>query len=411
MRCPHCGRQTPEGEYCIHCGARLPTSTRPVDPRRAHAYAANPREHVLHLSAISTLFPHLNPRQTLRARWLLLGGALVIFLIALGRLVPLAIVLAALLVPVLYLAYFYVAEIYADEPLPVLLATFVTGAVLGTLMSAGFYHVILGQRRLAFGTSPGYILLTGVALPVLGQALMLVGPLVLYFTRPRFDHLLDGVVFGAASGLGFAAAQSIIYSWLLIQGPFHQSGSAASWALPVLRIAIFVPLLDASTTALICAAIWLRRDRNAPVGNLGLLASPPVAVLVGVLGQIVPSLGYDLIGGQFMAWIWYGAAAAVMLILLRVLIHDGLVEQARPLGPGGPLVCPECHHPVPPDAAFCPHCGFALRAGGRRGQLPSPAAPPAQPPQASPAPDSPTQEPPSGPANEAPDTTEGEDAP
>jgi hypothetical protein len=402
MQCPHCGREAPEGEYCIHCGARLPTPTHPLDARRAHAYAANPREHVLHLSAVSTLFPHLNARQTLQARWLLSGSALVIFFIALGRLVPLAIVLAALLVPVLYLAYYYVAEIYANEPLPVLLATFVTGAVLGLLMSAGFYRLILSQHRLAFGSSPGYILLTGVAVPLLAQALMLVGPLVLYFTRPHFDHLLDGLVFGAASGLGFAAAQSIIYSWLLLQGPFQQHGPATSWALPVLRIAIFVPLLDASTTGLICAAIWLHRHRRAPVGNLGWLASPPGAALAGVVGQIVPSLGYNLIDGQFMAWVWYGLAAVVLLLLLRLFIHDGLVELAQPLRPGGPMVCPHCHHAVPPDAAFCSHCGFALRASARRGQRPPPAVPPEPPSRGLPSP----------PAGEGPtqDATEGEGA-
>jgi hypothetical protein len=374
-----------------------------VDARRAHAYAANPHEHVLHLSAVTTLFPHLTPQQTLRARWLLLGGALVIFLIALGRLVPLAIVLGVLLIPILYLAYFYVAELYAGEPMPVLLATFVTGALLGTLMSAGFYHLILSQRSLAFGTSPSYIVLTGVVLPLLAQALMLVGPLVLYFARPRFDHMLDGLVFGAASGLGFAAAQSLIYSWLLLQGPFQQHGTATSWALPVLRIVLFVPLLDATTTGLICAALWLHRDRRAPVGNLGWLTSLPVAVLIGVLGQIVPSLGYNLIGGQFMAWVWYGVAVAVLLLLLRMLIHDGLVTQAHPLRPGDPLICPHCHHAVPPDAAFCPHCGFALRASTRRSQQPPPAS----------ALEQPTQEPPSPPVNgdTASDFTEGEGAP
>jgi hypothetical protein len=48
-------------------------------------------------------------------------------------------------------------------PLAVLLATFVAGGLFGALLSAGFYRVILGQRRLAFGPSPNYILLTGVA--------------------------------------------------------------------------------------------------------------------------------------------------------------------------------------------------------------------------------------------------------
>jgi hypothetical protein len=371
MRCPQCGRETPEGEYCAHCGAHLPTSARPLDTRRSHAYAADPREHVMHLSVVTTLLPHLTPHRTLQARWLLLASVVVIFLVGLGRLVPLAVVLAALLVPVLYLVYFYVTEIYEDEPLPVLIGTFAAGAVLGALMSGLVYQLILGQRRLGIGgPSPSYVLLTGVGLPLLAQALMLVGPLVLYFARPRFDDLLDGVAFGAASGLGFAAAQSIIYSWLLIFGPFHQTGPAYSWALPTLRIAFVVPLLNAATTGLICGALWLRRDRQAPVRNLGWLANPSVALLVGALGQIVPSLGYNLIGGQIMALVWYGASAVVMLLLLRLLIHDGLIEKAETLGHGGTLVCPHCHHHVP-DVAFCPYCGIALRSIARRHRHPT----------------------------------------
>ncbi len=396
MRCPHCGRETPEGEYCTHCGARLATPSRPFDARRTHTYAANPHEHVLHLSVVTTLFPHLSPRQTHQARWLLLGAALIILCIGLGRLVPLAFVLAALLVPILYLAYFYVSELYADEPLPVLIATFVSGALFGTLVSAGFYSVILSQRSLGFGSSPSYVVLTGVVLPLLSQALMLAGPLVLYLVRPRFNHFLDGLVFGAASGLGFAAAQSIIYSWQLIQGPFRQSGPDYSWALPTLRIALFVPVLDASTTALICGALWLRRDRQARVSNLGWIAAPPVAVLLGVLGQVVPSLGYNLIGGQVMALLWYGLAAAVFLLLLRLLVHGGLLEDARAEGPGagGPgaaHACPYCHRSVPADAAFCPHCGLAQRTSARRRQA-----------GAAPAPDTAQQAPPPRPTSGPP---------
>jgi RsiW-degrading membrane proteinase PrsW (M82 family) len=376
MRCPHCGRETPEGDYCIYCGTQLPTPARRPDSKRRHAYAAYPREHVLHLSIITTLFPHLAPQQTQRTRWLLFGSALVIFFIALGRLVPLAIVLGLALLPLLYLAYFYFSEVYGDEPLPVLLATFVSGAVLGALLSAVVYPLILGQRRLGFGLSPSYVLLTGIALPLVAQGLMLVGPLVLYVARPRFDHVLDGLVFGAASGLGFASAQSLIYSWLLIQGPFLQRGLAVSWVLPVLRIALFLPLLNATTTALICGALWLRRDRGARARDPRWTIAAPLAALVGVLGQIVPSLGYDFIGGQVMALVWYGAAAAVVLIFLRLLVHDGLLERKAPVHADAPLHCPHCGRPVSPDAAFCGHCGLALRVGksGRRRPIPGPEA-------------------------------------
>jgi hypothetical protein len=372
MRCPHCGRETPEGDYCIYCGTQLPTDVRHSDRRRRHAYAAYPREHVLHLSIITTLFPHLAPQQTERARWLLFACALIIILIALGRLVPLAIVLGLALLPLLYLAYFSFTQVYGDEPLPVLLGTFVSGAVLGALVSAVVYSAVLGERRLSFGLSPGYVLLTGLVLPLLAQGLMLVGPLVLYSTRPRFNQLLDGLVFGAASGLGFASAQSLIYSWLLIQGPFQQRGLAVSWALPVLRISLVLPVLNAATTALICGALWLRRDRELRARDSHWIVVAPLAALVGVLGQIVPSLGYDFIGGQVMALIWYGGAAAVMLIFLRLLVHDGLLERKALLHPDASSTCPHCGRLVSPGAAFCGRCGYALGAGtaGRRRPLP-----------------------------------------
>lgn len=365
MTCPNCGRETPAGRFCVHCGTSLPDAGQPFDPRRRHAFVADPREHVWHLSAISTLFPHLNPARTHQTRWVLLASAVIIFLIGLGRLVPLSIVLAALLVPVLYLIYFFVAEVHGGEPMPVLAGTFVAGIVLGAAMSLGFYRVILSQTRVVFAPRASFVLLTAVGLTILGQVLMLVGPLVLFFIRPHFDDLLDGLVFGAASGLGFAAAQSVIYSWILIAGPFQRGGADFSWALPLIRIALLVPLLDAATTGLICAAIWLRRDPHPPAHALPLFTAVPVAVLLGFLGQIIPAVGSVLFGGQIRSLVWYAATLAVLLLVDRTVLHVGLIEKARPLGHGSTLICPHCGHRIP-DVAFCPHCGIALHSIARR---------------------------------------------
>src|SRR6185312_2793734 len=116
MHCQHCGREAPDGRFCGYCGAPL-TGTVPRDPQRRRAYAANPHEHVYHPGVVTTFFPHLNPQRTHQMRWILLGGAFIIFLLGLGRYVPIAIVAAALFIPILYLFYFYDAEIYEGEPL------------------------------------------------------------------------------------------------------------------------------------------------------------------------------------------------------------------------------------------------------------------------------------------------------
>lgn len=372
MRCWNCGHDVPEGAaFCPQCGARQGPGHEQGQPQHpAHGtrnYAANPYEHLYHPSIVSTLSPHLAPRGLLLARWLLFVLVVVIFLIGLGRFAPLAIVLAALLLPALYLLYFYQAQIYEDEPWVVLAATFLAGAVLGILLSLVSYYPLLAARRhVLVGTpSPGYVLLTGVVVPIVAQALMLVGPLVLYRIRPRFDEVLDGLAFGVASGLGFAATQNLIYSWQLLTSTFQQRGPALTWALPTIRVAVLVPVLDAATTGLICAALWLRRDPAAPRRWIGALETPVVAVVASLLLQVLPSLLSDFIGGLVMPLVWYGLAAVVALLLLRRELHLGLVEKGRPLGHGAEAVCPQCGHHIG-DVAFCPYCGLALRATTKR---------------------------------------------
>src|SRR5262245_1031752 len=102
MRCPTCGRETPEGHYCGYCGASL-TATESGDPaRRGSAYAADPHQSVYQPAIISTFFPHLNPQRTRLFGWILAGLAVVIFLLGFANLVPISTALAALLVPLLY---------------------------------------------------------------------------------------------------------------------------------------------------------------------------------------------------------------------------------------------------------------------------------------------------------------------
>jgi len=375
MRCQNCGRELPEGAlYCPHCGAHQHT-TAPAGSTRARAYAAHPGEHLYQPSIITTFFPHLGSRRTLQTRWLLLLVAVAIFAVALARYVPLAILLAALFVPVLYLLYFFEAQIYEDEPFPVLAATFFAGAVLGLGFSILTYRPLLSLRPLLGPPSTTYLLATGVAAPVVAQVLMLVGPLLLYFWRPRFDEILDGLAFGAASGLGFAATQSLAFSWLNLIGSVPQNGSSVTLALPTIRIALLAPLLNAATTGLICASLWLLRDRRrrAEARLLGPIAALPVAIVLALLGQIVPSLGSDYTPGLAPQLIWYGATLVVMLLLLRRVLQVGLLEKARPIGHGGMLRCPHCHSIVADDA-FCPRCGIALRSTSKRHRRPLPDA-------------------------------------
>ena len=357
VMCPHCESTVPAGEFCGHCGAHLRTA----DTDRRHAFAAMPNEPVVHFNVISTFFPHLSHRHGGPFRWALVAGLAFVVLVAALHLFAAATAAAALLLPALYLLYLYEVEVYADEPWLLIGATMVAGAVLGyaftALTGTAAASASLGGDK---GTS---FLLRGLALPVLAQALMLAGPLFLFYARSRYREPLDGLTFGAASALGFSLASELTALWPVIGGPLVASGDPVDWALRLLRLGVLVSLVNASTTGMIAATLWLHRydrrraQRAWEVSVLAaLIVSFGVQVVLGVLTFVIP----DLI---VQVTVWALATVALMLYV-RQVIHQALLAEgvAHEIGPDSQ--CPECHHIVP-TMLFCPNCGAARQAASR----------------------------------------------
>jgi hypothetical protein len=357
VTCPHCGAAVPSGEFCGHCGAHLRTGS----TRRSHAYAAVPNQRVAHLAIVSTLFPHLAHRRSGPFRVAIVaGGALVVMLAALHLFAP-ATVAAVFLLPVLYLMYLYEVEVYEDEPWLIVGATMLLGALLG-LAFANVTGPLLSQLDLT-GDRESAFVLAGIAIPVVAQFLMLAGPAFLYLFRARFREPLDGLTFGAASGLGLSLASSLTAFWPLISGPLVATGSPFDWAVRLTRAGLLIALINACTTALIAASWWLHRYDERRGGRLrsSVLATLVVGfgtqIAIGVIGSVVGNL---LVGVVLLALV-----AAALLLYLRFVIHDALMVEGAEHGIGPPSPCPECHRLVP-TMAFCPACGAARAAGSKQ---------------------------------------------
>ena len=324
-----------------------------------------PAERVAHLSIISTLFPALPHRRSGPFRVALVaGGAVVVMLAALHLFAP-ATAAAVFVLPVLYLLYLYEVEIYEDEPWLVVGATMVIGAVLGivfTSVTGGALAqlILTGDRDASFG-------LAAVAIPVLAQALMLGGPLLLYIIRGRFREPLDGLTFGAASALGFTLASSLTAFWPLFAGPLVAAGSPLDWGLRLTRAGLFVSLINACTTALVTAALWLHRYDRRQAGRrwhssilFALVVAFGVQIALGVMAFLVDDLIVD--------FVILAATTAVLLLYVRLVIHDALLVEGVEHEIGLDAPCPECHRVVP-TMAFCPSCGAARAAAPKQHRI------------------------------------------
>src|SRR6202165_4765000 len=163
--CPHCDELGPVGALCGNWGAHA-SATAGRAP--VHSYAAAPNKHVVRPTVISTLFPHLPHRHAHVFREVLGAGLLIVVLLAALRLYTSALIGAALLLPILYLIYLYEVDVYETEPVLVVGATFVTGAVLGIRYALVTGHFISGTIG---GTQQGPFV-SGVVLPLIAQLLM-----------------------------------------------------------------------------------------------------------------------------------------------------------------------------------------------------------------------------------------------
>jgi RsiW-degrading membrane proteinase PrsW (M82 family) len=330
--CPSCHELTPQGRFCVRCGA-------PLDQELDHSrqrtqYAAAPREHRYAPWLVSSLFPHL-PRHSERHFHIALGvGVALVIVLGAVRLFPVALITAAVLMPLVTVLYFYDVDIYEREPWWAAAWTLVWGAIAGVGVGLLAKAVAPTGPALIDRGSTAHTVTGGVLLPALGVLLMLAGPLVL-LRDARFNETLDGATFGSITAATFAAAEAVVVGAGVLSGGLRPAGAALPWVERLVALAIATPVLSMAAIGAACAAIWLRyrapvKDRHA----LGAIGSSPVAVAVAGVLVITGAIGETFLpAGAWLAWLV--ALDLIALVLLRSTIHVGLLEEAaeKDIGP------------------------------------------------------------------------------
>jgi hypothetical protein len=361
--CPNCGSRVPNAPFCGACGAHLTRGRGRDAATRTHAHSAFPDESVLRLAVVSSLFPQLAGAS--RSAYRVAFGLIVVLLVgvAVAGLTAPVIAVSALAVPLLFLIYLY--EIVPREArfaVPTVVI-FVAGAALGVVWALLLGPVVSDSLvpGLAASLTNGGVLASAVAVPAIGQLLMLLPVGVAWLRRPDRSEALDGFTAGAASALGLTMAATLTeLAPLLRAGNLTQGSSVLANLTEAVIRGISVPLVAAAATGYIGAALWSRRGTSSAAAGRW-FTHPVLALAVALVVEI--GLGYadDSVLPDIVLLIVHLAAAAAALLALRIGLHHVLLHEQRDVRIGPPRVCPHCHRVVP-AMPFCPMCGVAERA-------------------------------------------------
>jgi len=373
MYCPSCGHQEESAAVrCGRCGLDFAGRNAPSKPGRLPTAQG---QHWAVPDPVSTMLPHVAPHRR-RLFWLamlaglaVLGawGLLAFWLDDPGVTIRLLVV-GSFFVPVLFV-FFMASEGLVEEPPAILLVeVFVGVALLGNLLA------FLLNSFLPFGLAGAGPIEETVKF--LGVAWLL--------RRRSHVTIMDGILFGAAAGMGFAASENLAYffssysayglaaaahalgagtvhSLAGLEATFDHAGLGGLLSVFLLR-SFLGPWMHGSWTAIIAGVAW----REAAGGKIhvdGRLIG--TAILVMAMHSL-----WDLSTGA-LSDVLFVVILAVDIYLLRVLILAAhRQERGEPID--APRIarrhCVNCGHRLGSGGQYCPRCGEAVPGGSGRGQ-------------------------------------------
>lgn len=388
MECPRCGAPLPEvAHFCHSCGQDMRTP----DVARRKSFAVKPDEPVASFALVSTIMPRGagdHPQTYRLALTIALTAALVA---AIFGALPIAVLIAAFAVPIVYIVYMYDVNQWEDQPIPVTALAFVLTGVL----AAGFLGLLKFFGLLAppvpvtdlngitvGGPTLSGILIAALLVPIVGELIRQIGPVVLA-SRPAFDDLMDGLTFGIISGVAFSTADTLVRHWSTLTGGFVGANDPGAWASLIFLEGFVKPLVIGTASGIACAEFsGLGKGYDGFTGRYvrglieAIVANIAYAGGIYLLGQIGnPTLRIMLQLG------WALLVLAVFIIRVRNVLHHGLMEAALEssaregvgaeggVGAGDGLeFCGSCEMPLLANAAFCTACGTAVRVRAKAGR-------------------------------------------
>ena len=374
MQCPRCRAELPEvAHFCHVCGQ----DQRSADVARRKSFAARPDEPVASFALISSIMPRGAGQRPQTYRIALTIALVVALIAAVFGAMPIAVLVAAFAIPVVYIVYIYDVNLWEDEPVIVTgLAFLLTGAltvaltVLWTQLRGPVpYGTTTYGGSLSAAPTVGTFLLVAVVVPVVGEVIREIGPILLA-SRPEFDDLMDGLTFGVISGVSYSCFDTLVRQWDLLTGGL-QGSDPGLWVSLIFLEGFVKPLIIGTATG-IAVAEFSGLGRGYDGFTPRYFRAVGEAILANAAYQAGTYL-FSFVGnatlGVILSILWGLIILAILILRVRNVLHAGLMEaalersaRAGGIGPTGELqFCAHCEMPLLEHAAFCTACGTAVR--------------------------------------------------
>jgi len=246
-------------------------------------------------------------------------------------------------VPMFFFAAFvYWLDRYEKEPVALLGAAFFWGVIIAaggafifnTILGVGIFIATGSEVAADFGT-------TSIVAPIVEEFLKGLAVAIVFFTyRKEFDSVLDGLIYGAIAGLGFAATENTLY---IFRDGYQEGGWEGMIALIVIRVLLVGWMHPFFTSFTGAGFAYARLSRNPLVKFTAPLIGYGIAVfthafhntfggLVGGFGGFVAGLSLDWLGWilmfGFILWM-IGHERNLLKKHLLEEVSRGLISQSQ----------------------------------------------------------------------------------
>jgi RsiW-degrading membrane proteinase PrsW (M82 family) len=216
-------------------------------------------------------------------------------------------------------AYLWYADVTTSEPLELLVATFLLGVLFASF--AGILNTELGPYVAGIGSGFGAVPIFGafalfflVVGPV-EEAVKLLAVRLHAYRSPSFDAVIDGAVYGAVAGLGFATIENALYITRSIEGAAQMVGvvTAGSDIAAVRALAGPGHVIYSAFAGYYLGLAKFNRDHAGPLVVKGIIVAAAVHGTYNVSATVlVPSVTELFAVGEFVAFLGF------------VVLYDGL---------------------------------------------------------------------------------------